>query len=84
MTMVFDLGKTYPPDDALENEWISEGEIHDMDRCDARQKHHEQKVRVILNATPETKRKRENRVQRENALFGERNLVTWDYYEQLS
>jgi hypothetical protein len=52
MTMMFELGKTYPTDDALENEWISEGAIHDMDRCDTRRKHHEQKVRAILNAPP--------------------------------
>jgi hypothetical protein len=25
MTMMFELGKTYPPGDALGNEWISEG-----------------------------------------------------------
>jgi hypothetical protein len=66
----------------LGNEWISEGAIHYMDICDARRKHHEQKVRAILNAPPETKRKRENRVQREDALFGERKPVTWDDYEQ--
>jgi hypothetical protein len=82
MTMMFELGKTYSPDDALGNEWISEGAINDMDRCDARRKHHEQKVRAILNAPPETKRKRENRVKREDALFGERKLVMWDDYEQ--
>jgi hypothetical protein len=82
MTMMFELRKTYPPEDALGNECISEGTIHDMDRCDARQKHHEKKVRAILNAPPETKRNRENRVQRENSLFGERNPVTWDDYEQ--
>jgi hypothetical protein len=28
-----------------------------MDRCDAIWKHHEQKVRAILNAPPETKEK---------------------------
>jgi hypothetical protein len=82
VTMMFKLGKTYPPDDALGNEWISEGAIHDMDRCDARRKHHEQKVRAILKAPPETKRKRENRVQREDALFEERKPVIWDDYEQ--
>jgi hypothetical protein len=57
MTMMFKLGKTHPPDDALGIEWISEGAIYDMDRCDARRKQHEQKVRAILNAPPETKRK---------------------------
>jgi hypothetical protein len=82
MTMMFELGKTYPPDDVLGNEWIIEGAIHDIDRCDARRKHHEQKVRAILNAPPETKQKRENGVQREDALFGERKPVTWDNYEQ--
>jgi hypothetical protein len=82
MTMLFELGNMYPPDDALGNEWISEGEIHDMDRCDAIRKNHEQKVRSILNAPPETKRKRENRVQHEDALFGEMKPVTWDDYEQ--
>jgi hypothetical protein len=82
MTMMFELGKTNPTDDALGNEWIYEGSIHDMDRCDARQKHREQKVRAILNFPPETKRKRENRVQLEDALFGERKPVTWDDYEQ--
>jgi hypothetical protein len=70
MTMMFKLGKKYPPYDALGNEWISEGAIRDMDRCDARRKHHEQKVRAILNAPPETQRRIENRVQREDALFG--------------
>jgi hypothetical protein len=39
-------------------------------------------MRAILNATPETKRKRENIVQHENALFGERNPIAWDDYEQ--
>jgi hypothetical protein len=82
MTMMFELGKTYPPADALGNEWISEGEIHDMNRCDARCNHHEQKLRSILNAPAETKRKRENRSQRENTLFGEMNPVKWDDYEQ--
>jgi hypothetical protein len=53
-----------------------------MDRCDARRKHHEQNVRAILNAPPETKRKREKRLQFEDALFGERKPVTWDDYEQ--
>jgi hypothetical protein len=53
-----------------------------MDRCDARQKHHEQNVRAILNAPPEMKTKRENRKQCEDALFGERKPVTWDDYEQ--
>jgi hypothetical protein len=46
-----------------------------MDRCDARRKHHGQNVRAILNAPPETKRKRENRVQCEDALFVERKPV---------
>jgi hypothetical protein len=82
MTMMFQLGKMYPPDDALGNEWISEGAIYDMDRCDARRKHHGQQVRVIVNAPQETKRKRENRVQREDGLFGERKALTWDDYEQ--
>jgi hypothetical protein len=82
MTMMFELGRTYPPDDALGNAWISEGAIHDMDICDARRKHHEQKVRAILNAPPERKRKRENRVQHEGALLGERKPVMWDDYEQ--
>jgi hypothetical protein len=82
MTMLFELGKTYPPDDALGNEWISEGAIHYMDRCDARLNHHEQKVRAILNAHTETKRKKESRKHREDALFGERKPVTWDDYEQ--
>jgi hypothetical protein len=63
MTMMFELSKTYPPDDALGNGWISEGAIHDMDRCDARRKHHEQEARAILNAPPETKRKRKKRKQ---------------------
>jgi hypothetical protein len=40
MTMIFKLGGKYPPDDALANKWISEGEIHDMDRRDARWNHH--------------------------------------------
>jgi hypothetical protein len=82
MTMMFELGKTYPPDDALGNEWISEGSIRDMNRCDAQRKHHEQKVRAKLNAPPEMKRKREKRRQREDALFGERKPVTWNNYEQ--
>jgi hypothetical protein len=64
------------------NEWISEGEIHAVDRFDARRKHHEQNVRAILKAPPEMKRKIEIRVQREDALFGERKPVTWDNYEQ--
>jgi hypothetical protein len=53
-----------------------------MYRRDARWKHHEQKVRDIFNAPPEMKRKRENRVQREEALFVERKPVTWDDCEQ--
>jgi hypothetical protein len=36
----------------------------------------------MLNAPPEKKKKRENRIQREDALLGERKHVTWDYYEQ--
>jgi hypothetical protein len=63
MTMMFELGKTYPPDNALGNEWISEGAIHDMDRCDTRRKNHEQKVRAISKAPSETKIKTENRAQ---------------------
>jgi hypothetical protein len=58
MTMMIEMGNTYPPDDALGNEWISEGAIHDMDRWDARQNHHEQKLKAILSALPEMKRKR--------------------------
>jgi hypothetical protein len=38
MTIIFEAGKTYPPDDALGHEWVSEGAIHDMDTRDARQK----------------------------------------------
>jgi hypothetical protein len=53
-----------------------------MDRCDARRKHHGQNVRAILIAPQETKRKREKRVQREDALLGKRKPVTWDDYEQ--
>jgi hypothetical protein len=53
-----------------------------MGRFYARQKNHEQNVRAILNAPPETKRKRENRVQHEDALLGERKPVMWDDYEQ--
>jgi hypothetical protein len=38
----------------------------------------------VLSSLPETKTKtkRENRVQRDDALFGERKPVTWDGYEQ--
>jgi hypothetical protein len=64
----------------LGNEWISEGAIHDMDRCDARRKQHEQNVRAVFKAPPQTKRKKENRVQREDALFEERKPVKWDDY----
>jgi hypothetical protein len=43
MTMMFEVGKTYPhpPDNLLGNEWISEGATHDMDRFYAKQKHHD-------------------------------------------
>jgi hypothetical protein len=47
MTMMFKLGKTYPPDVALAHKWILEGEIHDMDRRDARQKYNGQKAKAI-------------------------------------
>jgi hypothetical protein len=30
-TIMFEAGKTYPPDDVLGHEWVSEGAIHDMD-----------------------------------------------------
>jgi hypothetical protein len=36
MTMTFEAGKTYPPYDALGHEWVSEGDIHDMDTRTAR------------------------------------------------
>jgi hypothetical protein len=62
MTMMFKLGKTYPPDDALANEWISEGEIHNMDRRDSIRKHYEQKVRAIWTRPP----KREGRGKMDN------------------
>jgi hypothetical protein len=48
MTMMFEAGKTYPPDDALGHEWVSEGAIHDMDTREARQKVNEQNGKLLL------------------------------------
>jgi predicted site-specific integrase-resolvase len=47
---------TYPPNDALGHEWVSEGAIHDMDTREARQKLNEQKVKAIIEAPPEKQR----------------------------
>jgi hypothetical protein len=81
--MMLKLGKSYPPDDELDSEWIFEGEIHDTDRCNARQNHNEQKVKAILDAPPQKIRKMENKQQqRAGSLFGERKPVTWNEYEQ--
>jgi hypothetical protein len=38
MAMMFESENTYPPDDALGHEWVSEGAIHDMDTREERQK----------------------------------------------
>jgi hypothetical protein len=34
--MMFEAEKTYPPDDTLVHEWVSKGDIHDMDTREAR------------------------------------------------
>jgi hypothetical protein len=57
MTMMFEAGKTYPPDDVLGHEWAYEGDIHDMDVHEARQKLNEQKVKAIIEAPPEKQRR---------------------------
>jgi hypothetical protein len=49
--MMFESGKTYPPDDALGHEWVSEGDIHDiMDTREAIQKLNEQNLKAIIEA----------------------------------
>jgi len=83
MVMMFDAGKTYPPDDGLDHEWISEGAIHDMDKREARQKMNEKRVNAIINAPPEKRdRMEENERKRANAIYGKRKPVTWGDYEQ--
>jgi hypothetical protein len=83
MTMMLEAGKTYPPDDALGHELVSEGAIHDMDTREARQKLNERKVKAIIEAPPEKQRRMKDRQQRRgNALYGKRDPVTWDDYEQ--
>jgi hypothetical protein len=71
MTMMPESGKAYPPDDALGNEWVSEGAIHDMDIREARQNLNEQKVKAIIQAPPEKQRRMEDGQQRyAGALYG--------------
>jgi hypothetical protein len=70
MTMMFEAGKTYPPDDVLGHEWVSEGDIHDMDTREARQKLNEKKVKAIIEAPPEKQGRMKYRQQRRaNALY---------------
>jgi hypothetical protein len=83
MTMMFEAGKTYPPDDALGHEWVSDGAIHDMDTRYARQKLNEQKVKAIIEAPPEKQRRMEDgQRRRADALYGKRDPVAWDDNEQ--
>jgi hypothetical protein len=83
MTMIFEAGKTYPPDDALGHEWISEGAIHDMNTQEARQKLDEQKVKSIIEAPPEKQKiMKDGQRRRADTLNGKRDPVTWDDYEQ--
>jgi hypothetical protein len=71
MTMIFEAGKTYPPYDALGHEWVSEGDIHDMDTREARQKLNEQNVKAIIEAHPEKRRiMKDGKQRRANALNG--------------
>jgi hypothetical protein len=78
MTMMFETGNTYPRDDALGHEWVSEVAIHDMDTCEARQKLNEQQVKAIIEAPPEKQRRMKDRQQlRANALHGKRDPFTW-------
>jgi hypothetical protein len=57
MTMMFEAGKTYPPDDALVCEWVSDGAICDMDTREAIQNLNEQKVKAIIQPPPEKQRR---------------------------
>jgi hypothetical protein len=83
MTMMFESGKTYPPDDALGHEWVSEGAIHDMDTCEVRQNLNEQKLKAIIGAPPEKQRRMKDVQQRhDDALYDKRDPVKWDDYEQ--
>jgi hypothetical protein len=83
VTMMFEAGNTYPPDDVLGHEWVSEGAIHDMETREARQKLNERKVKAVIEAPPEKQRRMKNSEQwRGNALYGKRDPVKWDDYEQ--
>jgi hypothetical protein len=83
MTMMFESGKTCPPDDALGCEWVSEGAIHDMDTRGAIQNLNEQKVKAIIDAPPENKiRTEDGQRRRADALYGKKDPATWDDYEQ--
>jgi hypothetical protein len=48
MTMMFEAGKTYPPDDVLGHEWVSEGAMHGMDTRGAIQKLNEKRLKLLL------------------------------------
>jgi hypothetical protein len=54
-----------------------------MDIREARQKLNEEKVKAIIELPPEKQRIMKDRQQRHaNALYGKRDIVTWDDYEQ--
>jgi hypothetical protein len=53
-----------------------------MDTREAIQKLNEQKVKAIIEAPPEKQRMKDGQQRRDNALYGKRDPVTWDDYEQ--
>jgi hypothetical protein len=83
MTTMFEAGNNYPTDDALGHEWVSEGDIHDMDTREARQKLNEQNLKAIIEEPTESQRRmKDGQRRRADALYGKRDPVTWDDYEQ--